>query len=469
MDRIEDERDDVPPADAGRVASGASAPSARALRRQVAALALWPFLEQMLSFLVGFVDTALAGHLSVEACNAVGSAAYILWMISLFHGAIGVGATALVARGIGAGKYHEATQAMGQAVLLALGLGLMTGASLYAAGPWLAWVIGLRETSLELATVYLQLLAFSAPFHAVLFTVAACLRASGDTRTPFLVMVAVNAVNIITSILFVAGPEPIGGHGLWGLAMGTLLAWIVGAVLIVRLVFRRRERVRLTLGSLRPERHAMRRITRVGVPSMLENFGQWAGNFLVLVVVGHLPDAAAIGAHAVAIRVEALSYLPGFAMAVAASTLAGQYIGAGDPATARRAVMICLTWGAGFMGFMGLLFILVPEPFVRLVTNQPELLEMSPRLLFITGWAQIGFAAAMILSGGLRGAGDTRMSMYLTFGSTYLVRLPFAYLLGVTFEMGLIGVWIVLSAELMLRGFLFFGRFLQDGWTRIQV
>jgi putative MATE family efflux protein len=447
----------------------APAPSAVSLRRQVVALALWPFLEQMLSFLVGFVDTALAGRLSVEATNAVGAGAYVLWMVSLFHGAVGVGATALVARGIGAGRVDEARHAMGQAVALAAGMGIVTGLVLWLLSPWLGWLIGLRGESLDLATVYLRVLALSAPFHAVLFTVAACLRAAGDTRRPFQVMLVVNVVNAVMSILLVAGPEPLGGHGVVGLALGTLLAWIVGAGLSVRLVTRREQRIRLTRGNLRPERVMMRRILRVGVPNLMENFGLWMGNFMVLAVVGNLPDKAAVAAHTVAIRVEALSYLPGFALAVAASTLAGQYLGRGDPATARRAVWLCLLYGASFMGLMGAVFILIPEALVRLVTNQPALLAASPQLLFITGWAQVGFGAAMILSGGLRGAGDTRASMLITFGCTYLVRLPFAYLLGVTFGYGLAGVWVVLAAELVLRGFVFFLRFLGDGWTRVEV
>jgi Na+-driven multidrug efflux pump len=176
-----------------------------------------------------------------------------------------------------------------------------------------------------------------------------------------------------------------------------------------------------------------------------------------------------VGAHIIGIRIEAVSYLPGAAMGIAAATLAGQYLGANDPQTARKAVGYCWAFGATLMCICGTLFMTIPDLLIGLVTDQPEFLATSPCLLFHAGWSQLGFATYLVLSYAIRGAGDTRSALAMSFTSTYLVRLPLVYLLAVVFEAGLVGVWIACSVELVLRGALFLARFLHGGWTRVNV
>lgn len=442
------------------------------LPQQVWFLAKWPLLEQFMAFFVGFVDTALAGRLPAEAVpatNAMGVAAYVMWLMGLFQGAVGVGALAVISRAVGARHRREANAALGQSLMLAMIWGTAMAVVFVIIAPVFGWMFGLEGRAHELSTLYLRLLAMMIPFMAVLFIGSACLRGAGDTRSPFLVMGVVNAVNIGLSVLLVLGPEPIGGHGMAGIAIGTMAAWFVGALLMVALLLRGRGGLKLHLHRLPPQARMIRRIVRVSWPNLAESLMFWIGNAVIVYIVGHLPQANALGAHVIVIRIEALSFLPGFAFGQAAATLAGQYLGANDAHKASRAVWVCWAYGASVMTTLGLLFILIPEIFVWMMTDQPTFLEQAPTLLMIAGFAQIGFATAMVLSGALRGAGDTRMSMMLNFASTYIVRLPLAWWLGVSLGWGLTGVWIALSAELLLRGALFLARFLHGGWQRIKV
>jgi len=157
------------------------------------------------------------------------------------------------------------------------------------------------------------------------------------------------------------------------------------------------------------------------------------------------------------------------AFGIAASTLAGQYLGAGDPTTARKAIGWAWLFGAGIMTLFGLSFMLFGEQWVRLMTHEQPFVDVVPGLIFHAGWAQIGFGTAMVLSGALRGAGDSRTSMWITFASTYLIRVPGAWVLGVWMGWGLAGIWIALAVELLVRGLLFVARFAQGGWMRVAV
>lgn len=441
------------------------------LHRQVATLALWPMLEQLMTWLVWAVDTSLAGHLptaAAESTNAVGAASYWIWLMQLVIGAVGVGATAMIARAVGARHRREANAVLGQSLTVAAALGVITGVFFFVTAEWIGLSSRLEGLSLDLSTMYARLLSSVAPFFAVLFIGAAALRGAGDFRSPFLVMVAVNVVNAAASILLVVGPEPVGGHGLRGIAIGTMIAWFVGALLMVGLLIRGRGGIRLHLHRLRPERTMVRRLMRVGVPNLFEGMGYWLAAFAVLILVGKVhPDA--VGSHMIAIRIEGLSFLPGFALSLAAATMVGQYLGAGDVRMARRSAWVCLAYGGSLMFVLGLAFILVPEALVRLMTNEPVFLAEVPVLLRIAGFAQIGFAAAMILNGAMRGAGDTLTVMVLSFGSLFLFRVPAVWVAVEWFDAAMPGIWIICSADLMVRGGLSLARFLHGGWAHVKV
>ncbi len=157
------------------------------------------------------------------------------------------------------------------------------------------------------------------------------------------------------------------------------------------------------------------------------------------------------------------------ALAAAASTLTGQYLGAGDKAGAKRAAIACWLGGAGAMTLLGVAFVAVPGFFVRLVTDQPELLELSPKLVRICGFVQFGFGSAIILGAAMRGAGDTRTPMLLTNALTWGVRLPLCAFFGWYLGFGLVGVWFGLCGELALRGAVFIAFFFKGRWERVEV
>ena len=471
----------------------------------------WPILtESMLNALVGLVDTTLSAGISEAATDAIGVGSYIIWFLGMVAMAIGVGSTALIARSVGAGKLAVANAAAGQSIILAAIVGVLVGALLaLAAGPVAVAMrmiddSGALNEAGTLFVVYTRILAIAVPVIAVGMVGAACLRGAGDSIRPLLMMAAVNIVNIVFSWALsgvdiatatVSDTGEIGRRiilenpfsfdlGIRGIALGTLAAWITGAVFVLWLLWRGRSGVTLLRRRLRLHEVTMRRLVRVALPNFIESLGMWTGNLITILFVGWMGVAGLFGAHIVAIRIEAISFTPGFAMGLASATLAGQYLGAGDPDQARLAMRRCALISSVIMGFMGALFILIPERIVGLLTQQPTHLEYAPSLLFVCGWIQIPFAIGMTIRNGLRGAGDTRFVAYITWISTYLVCLPLAWLLcGVDiplgslgtipnpnpYEWGLVGLWVGLCAEHLFRATLFVLRYLNGAWTRIRV
>ncbi len=445
------------------------------LTKQVLYLAIWPFLEQVLNFLVGYVDTALAGHISVEATNAIGVASFIVWGMSILQMSVGIGATAVISRAVGGKHRRVANAALGQAMLMSAFVGLVSGVLIYFSADAVAHFMELHGEAEAMAVLYLRILALSAPAASILLVGSACLRASGDTRSPFAVLAIINIINAVCSIAFVYAPAPLGGHGIAGVAWGTVIAWTIGAVLIIYMQTRDGGTIRLRWIRIKLHWHTMKRIIRVASASLFESLGMWMGNIFVMKMVGIVAISAdpiiqaSQGAHIIAVRLEAISYLPCMALGIAAATLTGQYLGLGDENRAKQAAILCWKLGVVVMGLMGVMFLVIPTPLVRLVTDKPELLALAPTLLQICGPVQVFFATAIVLSNAMRGAGDTQTTMRLTYISIYLVRVPLVYLIAIVFEFGIIGVWYGLCAELTIRGLIFGFRFWQGQWTKVVV
>ncbi len=466
----------------------------------------WPILaESFLTSMVGLVDTTLSAGLSEAATDAIGAASYVQWFIQMIGMAVGVGATALVARSIGKGRQAVADAVAAQALMLAVGTSVVVGVLLIIAAPGIAWTLRLSDAASADLVQYLRVTAVAVPFSGVLVTGIACARGAGDAKRPMIVMIVVNLVNIgiswalsgvdlahttvgpsgeMARRVILVNPFPF-DLGILGVAIGTVAAWVTGAGLVLWWLARGTTGVRIKRRRFRTDRTTMGRVIRVGAPNFFESAGMWFGNFLVILIVGWMAAGGEglLGAHIIAIRIESFSFLPGFAMGMAAATLAGQYLGAGRADLASRAMVRCAAIATGIMGTMGLIFVLAPRPIVGLLSGQETHLELAPKLLMIAGTVQAPFAIALVLRTAMRGAGDTKVVMWLTWTSTYAIRLPLAWLLsGVDIPLwnghsipnpgpdwGLVGVWVGLCVELIVRGLLFGARFVHGGWRRVRV
>lgn len=450
-----------------------SARAAPALLPELLWLALPIVAENVLHMLVGLTDVYLASHLptlAAEATAAVGSISYVLWLIGLIAGAIGTGATAIIARAVGARHQSLANSVCGQSVTAAV----LTGAALaflfiVAAVP-AALMTGLTGPAYTFALFYFRVLALSLPFSVLMYAASACLRGAGDSVTPAVALIVVDVVNMAFSAALTRGWWGFPVLGFRGIAIGTVIAYVVGGVLLFAVLVSGRGRIRLYLHRLRPHWLTLKRLMRIGIPSGAEWLLTWIAQFLIIIVINRAdPTSVMPAAHIIAVRVEALSYMLGFAVATAAATLVGQSLGMKDPSRASRSAYVAYALGGGAMTIGGLLFILFGRDMAGFMSDKPVIAHLAARCLFITAFAQPGFAAAAIFAGALRGAGDTLVVMVINLASVVFVRLAAVLVVAWWLHMGLAAIWVVLAAELTIRGVAVYLRFRQGGWRHIRI
>jgi putative MATE family efflux protein len=446
------------------------------LPRQVLVLAVWPLLEQVLTFFVGLTDLLISSRMAegaerVAILDAMGLGGYVGWFFNILQGAVATGVMALVSRSTGGRDAPLANRGLGQGLWLGIIAGFGSLVILLTGIPLLIRWIGLNPAAAAQAETYLRVLAISGPFSGAMFAVNAALRGSGDTRTPFLAMIVVNVVNMTLSWAFVFAPAPLGGHGIAGIATGTVCGWIAGLLTVVFLLGRgKKDGLHWSRASLRPHVETMKWIVRVGAPQAMEIAFMWIIHAYGIRVIAGLKNEGALGAHILAIRVESTSFLPGFAIATAAAALAGQYLGAGSQEMAVRAIRLCWKSAVVLMTAMGVFFVLGRDLLIGWMAPGSELhAALAAPLLIVCAMAQPFFATCIVLKTSMRGAGATHIVMRWSFGSMFFYRVFVLWIMPRFMVVSLTAVWIVLSLDLMTQALIFSRLHFRGRWLDARV
>ena len=443
-------------------------------------LAVPVLIEQLLNMLVGLVDTWLTGnYLEGDACvAAIGLMAYVLWLLPCMFSTITIGATAMTARFVGAGDRKLAVKVANQALLVGVLAAVAGTAVMYFFGDAFIGMMQLKDEAADYAGRYLRILVPVIPAMMVQQVGVACLRGAGDTVTGLVAMTIVNIVNVALSASLVFGLGPLPKLGWDGLAVGTACGHVVGAVIILAVLVRGRAGLRWRASLMKFDGGLIRRLLRVGLPGGADVMSVLFCHLWYVRIIFALGTEAA-AAHGVGVRIESLAYLPGAAFAVAATTLAGQYLGAEQPRRAVRSVLLALLVGGGIMTGAAVMFFVGAEPLVQffLGENRPATADLAVDLMRVVAFATPALAVAMILTGALRGAGDTRWPLMVTLIGFLGIRIPLAYylawnpielpLLGVIG--GVVGTWYAMLVETLLRAVLIGLRFWHGGWKRVKV
>jgi putative MATE family efflux protein len=448
-------------------------------------LALPVLVEESLTMLVGWTDWWLAGHYlqTAEHKAAMGLLAYLLWLLTSLFAAVSIGATALVARFIGAQNPQSASRVASQAILCGLVLAAVMTVVLWFSGPTLIHWMQLKGQPAELVWQFLRIVIPAIPFIMLEQVGTACLHGAGDTLSGCVAKGLVNVVNMTLSPVLLLGLGFAPKLGWEGLAVGTAAGHVLGGSLILFILIRGRRGVRLSQEGLKPDRELIRRLLRIGIPGGIDMCAVVLCHLTYVSVINTMGTLAS-AAHGLGLQIEAMSYLPGAAFQVAASTLAGQYLGAGDVRRASRGVLLTCLVGGAIMSSAAVTFFFFGHWLTVFFTGDPADPAgiMAARLLKIVAISTPSLAVLSILTGGLRGAGDTRWPLAITFIGLLGIRIPGACLLAwgqfaipgtaiiVTgWGLGVAGAWWAMTIDVVVRSLLIAVRFFQGGWRAVKV
>jgi putative MATE family efflux protein len=440
------------------------------LLRSVIRLA-WPVIVQQVSFsMVQLVDTALVGHLGEDALAGVRLAGQLLWFTQAGMVAVGIGSTAIVARAVGAGEMHKASRVLQTAFAMALAWGIVMGLAMFFLGGPVLGFLGAESAAQHDGAQYMKYAAIGMPFFSLLFAGNAAQQGAGDTRTPMVVGIIINIVNIIVAYALINGAWGAPNLGVRGSGIGFAVSAISGCLLVLAVLYSG-KRILAWSPRNRFDGEAARRVLNVGVPAGVEQM-QFNIAFLIYTAIIASLGTTALAAHGVTLAIQSLAFNIGFALGVATTALVGQSLGAGRPDLAEKSAYLTMRYSLLFMCSLGVLLMIFGGQITGLFVggeDADKVVHIGRQLLFIFAFAMPGIAISLSLGGGLRGAGDTRAVLLIMAGSTWIVRLIPAYLLAITFGLGVPGAWIMAVADISTRAGLMTWRFRRGKWKTIRV
>jgi putative MATE family efflux protein len=447
------------------------------LNRSIARLAAPAVLENLLNTVLFIVNTLLIGWLREAAALAgigVGNTFQLIAQ-SIFM-ALGVAALALVARAWGAQDRDGARKTTAHAIVLTGALSLVIMLPMLAlAEPFMRLLLRDADPDrLALAITYsvdyTRILLLVAPLAYGRIVMSAIMRASGDTRTPMLITLLVNVLNVALAVPLIFGAgDALPGMGVRGAAIAVAAAQSAGGALSLAALLSGRQRLQLKVRDLLTCTWAgVWRILRVALPNMAESAVQRVGFVTYMSIVGGL-GTASIAAHQIANSIESVSYMPAQGLATATAALVGQALGARNIRVAELAVKRSGLFGMLVMLIFGTIFVIFGRSLATLYGAQDDVLELAATAVSISALELPTLAIYNIYSGALRGAGDTRSPMLVSLIGAIFFRVAAVWLLAVYFGLGLAGVWYGTAIDWAGRAVIVYVLYRGGRWQRIRV
>ena len=432
-------------------------------------IALPSVIEMVSLSLIQMISTAMVGRLGPEAMAAVGlvSQPRLIFMALFF--AVNVGVTAVISRRRGQGDQRAARLCIRQAILISFTISLfMTALALILSQPLMRFA-GAQQDTISLATSYFRITSIALPLNALTMTISAAQRGIGNTRVTMVVNIAANMANVAFHFLLIGGRLGFPAFGVDGAAIAIVISGVVGMVMAITSLLKRNAYLKVSLrDSWRPNFPMIKSIAKIGGNSIFEQMCMRVGFFGYAIIVASL-GTMAFASHNIAMQLMNLSFTFADGIAVATTALVGQQLGAKRPDLSMMYGKIGQRMALVISVFLCSFTVFSRFWFPTLFTDDPTTIAMSAGLLLILAVIQPIQTSQLIMSGCLRGAGDTRFVALTMLITVALVRPLFSLFLVFVMDMGLQGAWYAIIADQVLRLAMLYGRFARGKWTEIKI
>jgi len=436
-------------------------------RKSLAKLIIPLIFEQLLNVTIGMVDTimvASCGEAAVSGISLVDSINILL--INIFS-ALASGGAVVTAQYIGKGDIREGCESANQLVISVVAVSSLISAIALVFRPFiLRSIFGAIEPDvMNNALVYFLLSAFSYPFLALYNAGAALFRSMGNSKLSLYTSLVMNLINICGNAIFIYGF----GLGVFGAALATLISRICASLFMFIMVANPHNIVHLEkLFPLRINWGMIKNILRIGVPNGLENSMFQIGKVLVSSLVASF-GTVSIAANAVANNIASMQVIPGSAIGLALITVVGQCVGAREFKQAKDYTRKLMILDVVAVGFASLIVCLNVNRIAGWYNLTSETADLAVKLMLIHGvFAPCIWTPSFSLPNALRAANDVKFTMIVSILSMWFCRIMLSYLFGRYMELGMIGVYMAMICDWVVRGACFIWRFWRGKWMQKQ-
>ena len=438
----------------------------------------WPSIsEQLFLMLVGMVTTIFVSRLGAEYISSVGIVTTLFGLYQVIFAALSTGCTVLIARFIGQDKKSKAMSTLFQSILI----GVIISIVFYLfAFIFYKQIIGLfygslDKVALDLTHLYYRSTVIGIPFIVMDLIISGAQKGAGDTKTPMMISVFVNIINIILNIFLVRGVNlgfiNVASLGIVGAAIAVNTSRILGASLKFMTLFSKKRRLSFDLKmKYRIDMKIIKRIFKIGIPSLVENFIMQGGFLFLQTLILSLDTSGNILAgYQIGSSVHNIAFMPIMGLSITTTTLVGQSLGMENYALAEKYAEYSTKFSMLIGLFMGFLQVAFSDFLLGLYTNDSKVLSYA--IITLIGFSIIEpfIGISHTIASTLRAAGDIVYILITALIAFWSLRLGFSFIITRFLQIGLIGVMIGIFLDFSIRSFLYLRRLKKGRWKYFNV
>lgn len=426
------------------------------------------FIEQFLAIFVGLADSIMVASVGETAVSAVSLIDTIMVLLINIFTALATGGAIVAGQALGRKRQDDSCEAAEQTLLFSAAFSVIIMLLVYA-GKWLILHVVFGKIEPEVmanCNLYLMIVTASIPFLAVYNSGAAMYRAMGDSRTPMLMSLVMNGINLAGNAILLYGF----GRGVEGAAIPTLLSRVFAGIWMLFLIRNPQKIIHVrTLLGIRLKWPVLKKILHIGIPFSLENSMFQLGKILVLSLVSGF-GTSSIAANAVCNSVCGFAILGGMSMGYALSSISAQCVGTGDYVQVRYYTRKLMKYSYGGVILMNIIIVTALPFIIGIYSLSPETGEIARRIIeYHAVLAVLIWPLSFTLPNTLRAANDVGYCMWISIISMWIFRIGFSFVLGKYAGMGVFGVWVAMTIDWAVRGVFFVSRYRGKKWEMKKV
>ncbi|SKC84776.1 MATE family efflux transporter [Maledivibacter halophilus] len=439
------------------------------LLTSIIAIALPAIGEMSLNTLLGVADTLMISHfIGPNALSAVGYANQIVFTLIFIFSSFNTGATAMISRTYGEKNYKKLNIIAAQSTSINLIIGIIVTILAFLFARQIIGIYDVSEDVFRMALEYFYIIVLGMLFMFLSFSCAAILRGSGNTITPMVITGIANVMNIIGNYILITGFGPFPEMGIAGAAWSTTISRMIAIILYTNILFIKKNRVRIKIKYMKITKNILKPLWNLSYPGAIEQALMQISFVIVGIIVSKL-DTNSEAAFRILLNIESISFMPAVGLSIAAATLVGKTLGENDTekasATGYTAAIIGVLWGI----FMGGIFFVFPKQLLGVFTPEKKIILLSLTTMYFIGLNQPFLNYMIVISGALRGAGDTRSVMAIVFLRLWSMFVPLTYLFIIVLDKGVVGVWYAEIMSFLVFSIVISLRFKSKKWTEIRI
>lgn len=430
----------------------------------------WPaIVQEALNVIVTYVDTAMVGALGASASAAVGLTGSVGWLVSSVAIAFGIGILAVCAQADGANNQTKVKKAGQQAFFMTLIVGSILTVICVSISPFLPTWLGGDPSIRHDASIYFMIISIPLLLRSAVLILSSALRGVSDMKTPMLINLYMNLVNVIFNFLLIYPTKtyfgiviPGAGLGVKGAAIATAISFAFGGLFMFKQYYHNPS-FEFQKTGFHFDLPVFKECLHIGIPVVMERSVICLGHVTFASLIAKL-GVVQFAAHTIAIQAEQAFYIPGYGFQSAASTLVGNAIGEKNEHKVKQTTYLISAMTFSLMVIAGILLFVFAGQLMNIFTPDEQVIRLGTSVLRIVSVSEPIYGVLVILEGTFNGMGDTKGPFVYSLLTMWGIRILGSWIMIHIFSFGLEAVWVMMVCDNIARCLLLMRRFFQKKW-----